>query len=272
MHGRWAALLGLGLFLSACGSSHPAGVATPDPQAAYKASAKNLTYYELAQGAPMLVGTRVTYVGQVFQYDAVTTPLHMKADVNLNASDYHAQIVWLDVTPTAVVGLAKDSWIRFWGSVMGNYSYALPGGTAVAPEVKVKYIEAALEQASPVIDEAAYKASASVPTYDSLVADAKGVNYPRGTVVTYVGQITPNSYGAAQKGRLLVDISKPTDQYLQLMWLDVNATDVTGLTDGMWVRFWGEVEYGGSWTGKSGTDYTVPEVQERFIEKTTAPA
>jgi hypothetical protein len=111
--------------------------------AAYKASAASIAYNQLVKDPASLAGRVVTYSGQVFQYDTNTTTSHMIASVTSLGYGYWSDNVWLDVDPAMTANICKDTVVKFWGDVVGAYSYTTTNnGTLTIPEIHVQYISA----------------------------------------------------------------------------------------------------------------------------------
>jgi hypothetical protein len=111
--------------------------------AVYKASAASMPYNQLVKDPAALKGRVVTYTGQVFQYDTNTTTSNMIIAVTNGGYGYWSDNVWLDVDPTATANVCKDTVVRFWGDVVGAYSYTTTSnGTLTIPEIHVRYITA----------------------------------------------------------------------------------------------------------------------------------
>jgi hypothetical protein len=110
---------------------------------AYKASAAAIPYNQLVKDPAALAGRVVTYTGQVFQYDTNTTTSNMILAVTDDGYGYWSNNVWLDVDPATTANVCKDTVVRFWGTVVGAYSYTTTSnGTLTIPEIHVQYITA----------------------------------------------------------------------------------------------------------------------------------
>jgi hypothetical protein len=125
----------------------PTDVPTPTPTpidpAAYKASAVAISYNQLLKDPAALAGRVVTYTGQVFQYDTNTTTSHMIVAVTDGGYGYWSDNVWLDVDPATTANVCKDTVIRFWGDVVGPYTYTTTNnGSLTIPEIHVQFISA----------------------------------------------------------------------------------------------------------------------------------
>lgn len=111
---------------------------------AYKASAASLPYPQLEKDPASLAGKILTYTGQVVQYDSATTTSHMRVNVTADGYGYFSDTVWLNVDSAATANIFRDNHVRFWGTVVGPYTYTTTsGGQVTIPEITALYIEAA---------------------------------------------------------------------------------------------------------------------------------
>jgi hypothetical protein len=136
----------VGLTATAVGytdGSTPVSVTRTISPAAYKASAAAMPYNQLVKDPASLAGRVVTYSGQVFQYDTNTTTSHLIASVTDMGYGYWSDNVWLDLDPAMAANICKDTVVKFWGDVVGAYSYTTTSnGTLTIPEIHVQYISA----------------------------------------------------------------------------------------------------------------------------------
>lgn len=110
-------------------------------EAAYKSSAANIAYPQLLKDPAALAGRVVTYQAQIFQYDTSTTTSHFIASVTDNGYGYWSDNVWADLDPTIAQAVCKSTVIRFWGDVVGPYTYTTTNnGSLTIPEVKIRYV------------------------------------------------------------------------------------------------------------------------------------
>jgi hypothetical protein len=120
---------------------------------------------------------------------------------------------------------------------------------------------------TPVDPKVTYKASAKTIPYLQLS------NYPvtlNDTVVTYVGLVAQYD-SATTTANMRVNVIAQPDFFQEIVWLDVNASDATGMNNGTWVQFWGAVVGSYSYTSGS-TQFTIPEVNVKYLELAPAPA
>ena len=110
--------------------------------AAYKASAASIPYNQLNKDPDALKGRIVTYSAQVFQYDTGTGKSNMIVSVTDDGYGYCSDNMWLDVDPAMTGPVCKGTIIRFWGAVVGAYTYETTNnGHLTIPEVNVRYID-----------------------------------------------------------------------------------------------------------------------------------
>jgi hypothetical protein len=112
-------------------------------KALYIAGAQTIPYVQLKKDPASLVGTKVTYVGQVFQFDSNTGTSHLMVSVTQGAFNLWDDHVWLDLDdPAVAANVYEKSIIRFWGEVVGPYSYTtVNNGQLIIPEIHVVYLE-----------------------------------------------------------------------------------------------------------------------------------
>lgn len=110
-------------------------------EAAYKATAQNMSYPQLVKDPSSLQGTVLSYKAQVFQYDSRTTTSHMIVSVTDDGYGFWSDNVFLDLNPSIAASITQKDVIQFWGSVVGAYSYQTAmGGQNTVPEIKVMYM------------------------------------------------------------------------------------------------------------------------------------
>lgn len=108
---------------------------------AYKASAQSMPYNQLVKDPASLAGTVVTYTAQVFQYDTNTGTSNFIASVSNLGYGYWTDNIYADVDPSLTQRVCAKTIVRFWGSVVGPYSYTTTqGGTLTIPEINIMYI------------------------------------------------------------------------------------------------------------------------------------
>jgi hypothetical protein len=118
-----------------------AGGSAP-PEADYKASATAISYNQLSKDPGSLAGKVVKYEAQVFQYDSATTTSNFIASVTKGEFGLWSDHIWADVDPSATGHICKDTIIRFWGTVVGAYSYTNTlNGQSTIPEINIHYAD-----------------------------------------------------------------------------------------------------------------------------------
>jgi hypothetical protein len=123
-------------------TSSPEPSPTAIDPATYKASGKSIPYPQLEKDPASLTGTVVTYTGQVVQYDTATTTSHLRVNVTPDGFGGYVDTIWLDVNPADTDKVFRGSVIRFWGEVLGAYTYtSVSGGQITIPEVNARFIE-----------------------------------------------------------------------------------------------------------------------------------
>ena len=155
---RIAGVIAAVLLVAGCGTvdaaptTAPTAPATADPTVVptvtpapidipqLKADAITMTYPKLSKDPDALAATDITGQAQVFQYDSVTTTSHFLGDVTSQGYGYWSDHVWFDVDdPTLTAHVCKDTVIKYWGQVVGPYSYTnVQGGQSTVPEVLVE--------------------------------------------------------------------------------------------------------------------------------------
>ena len=109
---------------------------------AYKASAASIPYNQLVKDPTSMAGRVVTYTGQVFQYDSNTTTSHLIVSITDNGYGYWGDNIWIDLDPATGQSVFNKTVIRFWGTVVGPYSYTTTNnGNLTIPEVKLRYLD-----------------------------------------------------------------------------------------------------------------------------------
>ena len=115
---------------------------SPISEAQYKASAKAIPYVQLEKDPAALAGTVVVYTGQVVQYDSATGTSNLRVDVTSIGSGLYTDTIWLDVDPAQTGKVFRDTIIRFWGEVVGPYTYtSVTGAQITIPEIDAKYVQ-----------------------------------------------------------------------------------------------------------------------------------
>jgi hypothetical protein len=115
---------------------------SPISEAAYKASAKAIPYVQLEKDPASLAGTVVVYTGQVVQYDSATGTSNLRVDVTNLGSGLYTDTIWLDVNPSQTGDVFRDTIIKFWGDVVGPYTYtSVTGAQITIPEVNARYVQ-----------------------------------------------------------------------------------------------------------------------------------
>jgi hypothetical protein len=111
-------------------------------EAGYKKSAQAIPYNQLSKDPAALAGTPVTYEGQVFQYDSSTGTSNFIVSVTNDGYGFWTDNIWVDVDPSIAQNVCKDTIIRFWGDVVGPYTYTTTlNGQLTIPEIKIRYID-----------------------------------------------------------------------------------------------------------------------------------
>jgi carbon starvation protein CstA len=111
-------------------------------EAGYKASASSMPYDQLIKDPASLAGTIVTYQAQVFQYDTNTTTSHFIASVTNEGYGFWDDDIWADVDPSVAANVCADTVIKFWGSVVGPYTYTTTSnGQLTIPEINIQYLD-----------------------------------------------------------------------------------------------------------------------------------
>lgn len=111
-------------------------------QGAYKASAASIPYNQLIKDPGSLAGRVVTYTGQVFQYDSNTTTSHLIVSITDGGYGFWSDNIWIDLDPATGQSVFNKTVIRFWGTVVGPYSYTTTSnGSITIPEVQLRYLE-----------------------------------------------------------------------------------------------------------------------------------
>lgn len=135
---------GFGISVIARGYSnsfHTVTVTRTQSEASLKASAAVIPYPSLSKDPAALAGRIVTSQAQVFQYDTNTTTSHFIASVTNDGYGYWSDNVWADLDPTIAQAVCAKTVIRFWGTVVGAYTYTTTSnGSLTIPEVKVQYL------------------------------------------------------------------------------------------------------------------------------------
>ena len=109
--------------------------------ASYKASAAALPYNQLVKDPTALAGKVVTYKAQVFQYDTNTGTSNFIASVTDEGYNIWTNNIWADVDPSIATHVCNDTIIRFWGEVVGPYTYTTTlNGSITIPEINIKYL------------------------------------------------------------------------------------------------------------------------------------
>jgi len=109
--------------------------------AGYEASAKSIPYNQLEKDPTALAGTVVTYTAQIFQYDTATTTSNFIASVTNLGYGVYSNNIWADVDPAITGHVCADTIVRFWGSVVGPYTYTTTqNGSLTIPEITIRYI------------------------------------------------------------------------------------------------------------------------------------
>lgn len=109
--------------------------------AGYKASAAAIPYNQLIKDPAALAGHVVTYKAQVFQYDTATGTSNFIASVTNEGYGIWTDNIWADVDPSIAQNVCNNTVIRFWGSVVGPYTYTTTSnGSLTIPEINIKYI------------------------------------------------------------------------------------------------------------------------------------
>lgn len=123
-------------------SESPIPSPSPVSEAQYKASAKAIPYVQLEKDPDALAGTVVVYTGQVVQYDSATTTSNLRINVTPDGFGGYTDTIWLDVDPAQTTKVFRDTVIKFWGTVVGAYTYTSVSGAQITiPEVDAKYIQ-----------------------------------------------------------------------------------------------------------------------------------
>jgi hypothetical protein len=124
------------------GGVSPVPSASPISEAEYKTSAKTIPYVQLEKDPAALAGTVVTYTGQVVQYDSATTTSNLRINVTPNSFGGYDDTIWIDVDPAQTTKVFRNTVIKFWGEVVGPYTYtSVSGGQITIPEVRARYVE-----------------------------------------------------------------------------------------------------------------------------------
>jgi hypothetical protein len=111
-------------------------------EAGYKQSAESIPYNLLSKDPASLAGTPVTYEGQVFQYDSATGTSNFIVSVTNDGYGIWSDNIWADVDPSIAQNVCTDTIIRFWGDVVGPYTYTTTmNGELTIPEVKIRYVD-----------------------------------------------------------------------------------------------------------------------------------
>ena len=110
--------------------------------ASYKASAASIPYNQLIKDPASLSGRIVIYTGQVFQYDSNTTTSHLIVSVTDGGYGFWTDNIWIDLDPATGQSVFNKTVIRFWGTVVGPYTYTTTtNGSLTIPEVKLRYLD-----------------------------------------------------------------------------------------------------------------------------------
>ena len=110
--------------------------------AAFKQSAVSIPYNQMIKDPDSLAGRVVTYSGQVFQYDSATTTSHLIVSVTDEGYGYWTDNMWIDLDPAAGANVYRDTVIKFWGTVVGAYTYeTTSNGHLTIPEIDVRYVQ-----------------------------------------------------------------------------------------------------------------------------------
>ena len=109
---------------------------------AYKASAAAIPYNQLIKDPTSLAGRVVTYTGQVFQYDSNTTTSHLIVAITDGGYGFWSDTIWIDLDPATGQNVFNKTVIRFWGTVVGPYTYTTTSnGSITIPEVQLRYLD-----------------------------------------------------------------------------------------------------------------------------------
>jgi hypothetical protein len=108
----------------------------------YKASAASVSYGQLSKDPESFKGRVVTFDGQIFQYDSATTTSNFLVSVTNSGYGFWTDNVWADVSPAITSHVCKGTVIRFWGDVVGPYTYTTTlNGHITLPEIRIQYLD-----------------------------------------------------------------------------------------------------------------------------------
>jgi hypothetical protein len=107
----------------------------------FKSDARSIPYEQLKKDPDALVGTVVTYKGQIFQYDSRTTTASMIVSVTNKGYGIWTDNLYLLLDPSLGANADENDLIQIWGTITGSFSYeTASGGTNTLPQVLVKYL------------------------------------------------------------------------------------------------------------------------------------
>ncbi|GAC1343167.1 MAG: hypothetical protein NVSMB29_15620 [Candidatus Dormibacteria bacterium] len=127
----------------AYGQSDTANVVVSRTQSegAYKNIASDIPYPQLVKDPAALAGRVVTSLAHVFQYDTATTTGNLILSVTDGGYGYWTDNAWVDIDPKIAQSVCKGTILRFWGDVVGPYTYKTTmNGSITIPEIKIRYL------------------------------------------------------------------------------------------------------------------------------------
>lgn len=110
-------------------------------EARFKSTAQSIPYEQLKKDPDGIIGTVVTYKGEIFQYDSRTTTASMIISVTNKGYGIWSDEIHLLLDPSLGANADENDLIQIWGTITGSFSYdTAMGGTNTIPQILVRYL------------------------------------------------------------------------------------------------------------------------------------